>query len=153
MGIPIADLRMYNYPNDNIRLSDINSLSVRHGGFMSMHKYFRKLQELPLDRLVHIDEGTLFSRASELARQNDKELSLNTLKFFMRFISLSQWDSESWFVAETSNDISVAVDMPQRTVSFCLKCLKECGVLSSKRGKPTIWRIAASVFGTHEIFP
>jgi hypothetical protein len=100
--------------------------------------------------LAHVSEGEIYKRASELARKNDKELTFNTMKFFMRFLTMAKKDSESWYVAETSKAMSAAVNMPTRTVSFCLKCLEECGILSGTRGKPTVWRVDISVLGEHE---
>jgi uncharacterized membrane protein len=99
-----------------------------------------------------VSELDVLARSSDLARKNGKELTFNTLKFFMRFLTLAEKDSESWFVAENSQSMADKVDMPTRTVAFCLKCLKEGGVLSCKRGKPTVWRVAVSVLATNETF-
>jgi len=105
------------------------------------------------DAFAHVNEEVIYSRACKKAHSMGKEITFNTLKFFMRFISLAERDGNGYYVAKASKVIATEVLMPERTVSYCLKSLSDCGILLGKRGKPTIWRVDCSVLNVNEVFP
>jgi len=102
--------------------------------------------------LENINETSILYRVTEFSRKNGKKINFSVLSFFMRLLTIAKRDSEGWFVSEAIKDLAVAVDMSVRTVSFCLKCLRELGIIMGRRGKPTVYRIESSILGVNEVF-
>ena len=97
---------------------------------------------------IQLTEADILARLSQAANNAKINITFHVKLFFLRLLKIAQQDEGGYYINKTVAEIANAVEMPTRTVSYCLKQLSNCGVLyTDGRNKPQSRRINADVIG------
>ena len=98
---------------------------------------------------IQLSETEIMARVSSAANDANINITLHVRIFFLRLLRLAEVDENGYYIKQPVADIGRAVDMPTRTVSYCLSCLVACGILYTHgRSKPQLRRINSDIIGT-----
>ena len=98
---------------------------------------------------IQLSEAEILVRVSSAANDAKINITFHVKLFFLRLLTIVEVDDGGYYVNKTVADIASAVDMPTRTVSYCLSQLAHCGIIYTYgRSKPQSRRINANVIGT-----
>jgi len=76
-----------------------------------------------------LSETEILARISLAANARNINITFHVKVFFIRLLHIAEVNDNVYYINKSVKDIAKAVDMPIRTVSYCLSRLRACGVL------------------------